>query len=385
METNASLAARAWGLASAAALAILALGCASPRQVGPPIDLEKPTSVDVLKKLMQDKEFTVKTEEKDYRIGPGDQLKIYLLGRDDILSESDQRDGFKITDNPNLFLPLIGAVPVHGKTVQELEKALKEAYDKFINDARPTVIMERYNYNQVTLLGGVSKSGPYALSPNDALLDVIFKAGGLSGGFQGGAAAGRYLKIYREKVNREERVTMSMDELLRRIKKGDEVLAREEIRVPIEDYLLTGSLLYNVPIKPNDIIYVPHSGSVMVQGDGVGNAGVATLGPSLRTVAEVITTRGGLNFAAKSEIDVQRSPPEGGDPQTIRMNIRKIMDRESPDFLLQDGDKVFVDTSPLRSAFSWFGNLVKQGSGLGVRAFVNPVGSGAIGGAGSTF
>lgn len=333
----------------------------------PPIDLEKPTSVEVLKKLMQSSDPRADAQ-KEYIIGAGDVLKIYMVGREDIIDETANKEGFKITENPNLFLPYVGSIRVHGKSAKELEADLKAAYTKFIVDPHPTVIIEKYEYHQVALIGAVNKPGKMGLQGGDTLLDAIFKAGGLRQGFNEGGAPGRYLKVYREALDREEKVKLSLDELIQRISKGDQVSSREEFRVPIEDYLLNGQLTYNIPLQPNDVIFVPSSGTVSVQGR-VNSPGVASLGPSLRTVTQIITARGGMRFGGKSNIEVVRSPRNDGEqPQVFRMDVRRMLDRTAPDFILQDGDQIFVDGSWLRSTLEFMGSILKSGSSTGVQA-----------------
>lgn len=349
---------------------LFAFGCASGTVLEPPVDLEQPPSLANLDALVN-APVTIPSPD-DYRIGPGDVLEIQLIGRPDVLGGGS---GIDITDNPTLTLPLIGTIRIHGKTPRELEAELREAYSQLIIDPQPSVIIKKFANFQVAVLGLVVSPMKYPFEPGDTLQEVVFKAGGLVSQRGGvGAAPGRYLKIYREKFDAEGRAA-SLDARIEALKTGRN-LPREDIAVPIEEFIQSGLLRYDLPVLPNDIIYIPPAGAVHVQGH-LNSQGVTFLGPSLRTLTQVVTARGGIRFGAKSRAEVVRIGADGR-PEVHVMNIRRMLKRQDPDFVLKDGDQIFIDPHWFRRAVEWVGGTISRGTAAGINATAtyNPVAPG---------
>lgn len=359
-------------------LALLA-GCAVPTRPsvppGPPIDLKRQIDERALERLLSE-ELQIR-RPTEYLLGPGDVINVQLVGRPDVLSSGPQGQerGVEITlsESSMISLPLIGAISVHGKTAGQLQEDLERAYSQFIRDPQPLVLVTFYNRNQVTVIGSVVESGKVPLEFGDTLLDAIFKAGGLSpGGRGGGLAPGRTLKIYREKVSHEQRMEMTMDELIEAITTREGVVPREEIVVPIEDLIFEGKLQYNLPLAPNDIVYVPPAGTASVIGR-VGGPGVAFLGPSVSSTTQVLTEMGGMRFSADSRIHVVR-PAGDGTFVTYTINGRRMLSRREPDFYIHDGDQLFVFGTRLRAVGEWLGDLFNASIRTGANATYSPMG-----------
>jgi polysaccharide export outer membrane protein len=307
---------------------------------------------------------------REYFLGPGDVLGITLVGRPDILGvtgEGAERFSVTVTESPMITLPLIGALVVHGKTSAQLEEELRTAYAKFIANPIPVVTVEKYYFNKVTVLGAVQTPGSYPLDFGDTLVDAVFKANGLSfGGKGGGLPPARYLKVYREKLNNKERAQMTQEEILEAYKEGTKILPREEIVIPIEQFILNGDMEYNIPLFPNDLVYIPGAGTVIVHGR-VAHPGVTFLGPSLRTLAQVITERGRLRYSAASIVEIVRTYPDGTQ-ESFYEHVRRVQRRDDPDFLMQDGDQVFIFTHPARDVLEFIGNIFRAGVSTGYNA-----------------
>lgn len=362
---------------AAALLAVGAMtGCTrgpSSAEIGPPEDPEHEAADARAREVLNSPDLQL-GEASDYVIGPGDVISLTMVGRPEVLNEDKEKSGYKVTvsASPNITLPMIGAIRVHGKTAAQLQDELRTAYTAFIQNPVPIVSVERLEYNQVNVLGAVNEPGRVQLEPGDTLAEAIFKAGGLSmGGKAGGLPPGRYLKIYREKVGRKERSDLTVEQLLDRIREQDRIAPRKEILVPIEQFIFSGELDYNIPLRANDIVYVPPAGAVIVHGP-VRDAGVTFLGPSLRTLSQVLTERRGLRFGAASRIELVRTFPDGT-RKSYFLNGRRILARQDRYFMLQDNDQVFVYRNFGRSVLESFGSIFRAGVSTGAQATYNPV------------
>ncbi len=365
------------GLGILLALTVV-VGCGSRRPVdiaGPPIDFTDSVDREEVDRLITTAEIQLRGQE-DYYLGPGDIVSIQLLGRSDILQPSTSGEGlaFTLTDSPYLTLPLIGAIQIHGKTPGQLQEDLRAAYSAYVRDPQPLVIIREFSRNKVTVLGAVRTPGAYPFRFGDTLLDVIFQAGGLNiAARSGGSAPGRYLKIYRERLTAEQAANMTLEEMVESITDGGRIVPREEIVIPIEDLLFNGVLEYNVPLRQNDIVYVIPAGTINMQGR-VQTPGITFLGPSLRTVAQAITERGGMRISADRKVEVVRTYPDGQNISYF-MNVREMLGHSRPDFTIRDGDEIFVYSTPHGELLEFLDKVV----GGSIKAGANYTYSPAIG------
>ncbi len=108
----------------------------------------------------------------EYRLGPGDKLKVVVFGHQDVSGE------FVIDGSGNIALPLVGQFKAGSLTVTEMQTSLQKTLnDKYIVD--PRISIEVLNYRPFFILGEVSRPGSY---PYVAGIDVT-QAVALGGGY----------------------------------------------------------------------------------------------------------------------------------------------------------------------------------------------------------
>lgn len=313
----------------------------------------------------------------EYVIGPGDLIAISLIGRPDLLGQPDPTEtGFavRITEGPNITLPFIGSVRAHGRTAPELEDDLRALYSKLIPNPAPVVEIREFRYNTYAVVGSVRTPGRFQLETGDTVIEAIFKAGGLTfGGATGGLPPARLLKVYRDRITQRERLSLPQKELLQRLTpEGSEVVVpKEEIIIPLDQFLLGGDLSYNIPLQPNDLIFVPPAGTVSVVGNAK-RARVVFLGPSVRTFSQVMTEVGGLEYKASTHAEIVRTNPDGTQ-EFMFIRARDIMRRRAPDIVMQDGDQIFIYRSIHRTILDALGSIFKVTAGGGVSATYSPI------------
>jgi polysaccharide export outer membrane protein len=109
----------------------------------------------------------------DYRLGPGDKLRIEVY-KDTQLSQAVQvRPDGKIT------LPLIGDIDANGKTPAELRDVITTALKEYVNNPSVTVIVVEATAAMAYIMGEVNHPGSVALQGDMTVLQALAMAGGL--------------------------------------------------------------------------------------------------------------------------------------------------------------------------------------------------------------
>ena len=108
-----------------------------------------------------------------YRLGPNDIVKIQVYGEEDLAVES------KVDGDGNMNVPLLGVVPVAGKTVQELQEYLiSRLASGYVRAPKVTAYVFKYRNFYVT--GEVKTPGGYPYEEGLSVQKAITLAGGLS-------------------------------------------------------------------------------------------------------------------------------------------------------------------------------------------------------------
>ncbi len=110
----------------------------------------------------------------DYKIGPGDVLRILTW------KEADFSGSFPVRFDGKITIPFVGDIDVAGRTPTELKGELEENIGRFVDVARVSVAIEQPNSARFFVLGKVSKQGVF---PYDGPLRIA-QALALAGGFE---------------------------------------------------------------------------------------------------------------------------------------------------------------------------------------------------------
>lgn len=110
---------------------------------------------------------------EDYRLGPGDRLKVTIFGHP---QESGE---FEVDGSGNLAYPLLGRVPARGRTLPALQEFIRVELDKkFIVD--PRVSIEVLNYRPFYIYGEVNRAGSYPFVSGLTIRRAVAIAGGFT-------------------------------------------------------------------------------------------------------------------------------------------------------------------------------------------------------------
>jgi polysaccharide export outer membrane protein len=121
----------------------------------------------------------VSAEEKpvDYRLGPGDAIRIMVFQNPDLTLES------RVSESGTITYPLIGAVEIGGLSVgaaeQKIAAGLKEG--GFVQQPQVNIVLTQVRGSQVSVLGQVSRPGRFPIeTANTKLTEMLATAGGIA-------------------------------------------------------------------------------------------------------------------------------------------------------------------------------------------------------------
>jgi polysaccharide export outer membrane protein len=163
----------------------------------------------------------------EYRIGPGDQLQIFVWRNPEVSVAIPVRPDGKIST------PLVEDMVAIGKTPTELARDLEKALAKYIRTPLVTVIVTGFVGTfgeQIRVVGQAANPKALSYRQNMTLLDVIIEVGGLTED-----AAGNRAKLIRQ-VGGNKTV----------------------LQVRLQD-LIEGDITKNVAMRPGDIIIIPQT------------------------------------------------------------------------------------------------------------------------------
>lgn len=250
----------------------------------------------------------------EYNIGPRDLLEIKVFE----LPELNQT--VRVAEDGTVSLPLVGSVKVGGMSRIAAERKIAELLQaRYVKNARVSVFVKEYQSNLVAVIGAVEKPGQYELLGRQSLLELISRAGG----FRENAADSLFV--------------------IRNNGQGEMM----SVEIDIDELIIGGNALLNIPLQPHDVINVPADKIVPVYVFGeVKNPGAIPVRKSKGiTLLQAITQAGGLTEdASRSGVTVKRRDKDGKETQ-IRVSLRAVIKGKKPDIELQEGDVVIVSAS----------------------------------------
>ena len=114
-----------------------------------------------------------------YTLGGGDQVRLITFGEDQLTGD------FRVDDQGNMALPLLGEVHAAGLTPERLSGRIAGDLKQRNLLQNPSVSVEVSSYRPIYVLGEVAKPGEYPYQPGMTMLTTVAIAGGFTyRGFQ---------------------------------------------------------------------------------------------------------------------------------------------------------------------------------------------------------
>lgn len=235
----------------------------------------------------------------DYVIGPGDELLIRLNGA----VELDAR--VTVDRNGLIRLPRIGAVPVSGVRVAELEDYLRNRIARLFKNFTLSTSLGQLRSIRIYVMGQARQPGSYVVSSLSTLVSAVFASGGPA-------------------------PTGSM-RAIRLMRNGAQVA-----EIDLYALLGQGDKSGDTALLPGDVIVVPPAGPRVAVLGAHHHPAIYELRPQGESIAQVLGHGGGQSVATLPQFamleSVARSP--GGKRVIDKVQLA----RDGSRYLLQDGD-----------------------------------------------
>lgn len=145
----------------------------------------------------------VEAANQEYRVGPGDILRVAVYGNNDLSTRVTVRPDGRIT------LPLINEIAVQGKTVNQVTLEITEGYRRFVQDARVSVVIEEVHSYRVFVTGRVIRPGDFESRTGITVIQAL----ALAGGPARGADVDHIVVLRRAANGRDERYEVSLTDI----------------------------------------------------------------------------------------------------------------------------------------------------------------------------
>ena len=110
----------------------------------------------------------------EYKLGPGDKVRITVFGEDALSGE------FIVANNGAVAVPLVGEVHAGGLSPEALQVAVQEKLMSTGMVKSPRVSADVISYRPYFILGEVQKPGQYAYSVGMTITKAVATAGGFT-------------------------------------------------------------------------------------------------------------------------------------------------------------------------------------------------------------
>ena len=239
----------------------------------------------------------------DYKLGPGDILKITVFDYPNLTTEE------RVSESGTISFPLLGKVAIGGLSTDEAKNLITTRLngEGFVKDAHVTVLVTQFASKQVSVIGDVNKPGKYPLEKSSTIVDLLSQAGGVN-------------------TNGGDRAI-----LIRPAKEGG-----KETKTEIDLYaLFQGTDSKQLEVVNGDIIYVPRAQVFYVYGE-VQRPGMIRLERNM-TITHAISAAGGLTpKGTENGIKLKRRDGQG---------VMQTIDDVEPTELVKPDDILYVRES----------------------------------------
>lgn len=257
----------------------------------------------------------------EYVIGPGDEIKVQLFGKDakELVLTVD-REGV-------VAFPQIGPITLAGLGFAQAKATLAEQIKQKMIGVSASITMGQLRSIRIFALGDVFRPGSYTVSGLATLSHALFASGGV------------------KKIGSLRNIELKRD-------------GRRVGTIDLYDFLLKGDTSKDVRLLPGDVVFVPPIGKTAAIAGEVVRPAIYEL-KNEQTVGDMLKLAGGLlPNAYTSKALIERFNPRG-DKQVLNVGLAGI----GLTTMLHNGDviKVFPATEFESNQVLLIGNIKRPG------------------------
>jgi polysaccharide export outer membrane protein len=270
----------------------------------------------------------------------GANLPSQKIGKDDLLNLTiygapELSRTLRVQEDGAIRLPMTNSsVKAAGLMPNELESSVAEAIRnaKILVEPLVTVTVTEYRSRPVSVVGAVVHPTTFQAVGDMTLLEALGRAGGLA------PSAGSEILISTAASSETRRI--SLRALL------------EEAKPEV-----------NIKLQGGEHIRVPEAGRVFVIGNVKRPGAFPIQDADGASVLKILAYSEGLTQYASKVAYVYRKSNVGAAPHEIAVEIRKLMERKEPDFVLKANDVLYVpEDGKRRATFTTLEKLLLFGS-----------------------
>jgi polysaccharide biosynthesis/export protein len=262
---------------------------------------------------------------------PEDFVKLTLapgfLVSLNVLDDADMTGAFRIDQNGDIAVPVLGTMHIAGGTVSQARVQIRKKLmdDQILKDPQVNLAVLEYTASEVTIVGEVTSPGKYPLLAPRTLVDVLALAGGTT------ITAGNEIQITRSGANVKP---IPESTLVHYSRATDPDAVKQAI------------------VNPGDTVLVKRAGIVYVLGAVIRPGGYVMQEEGTLSVLQAISLANGTAVAAKTgTIYLLRRNADGSEAD-IALPYKKLIRGQSAEVQLQAKDVLYVPTSELKAIFS---------------------------------
>ena len=261
-------------------------------------------------------------------------LPAESIGRNDLI-------GITVYDSPELTrtvrvdsdgtirLPMLkNHIRAAGLYPEELENAIKAALvnEEILVDPIVTVSVVEYRSRPINVSGAVRNPMTFQATGGVTLLDAISEAGGLT------ENAGSDILVVRQQPGAEGKPSNLIQ------------------RIPVSGLIDSMDPSLNLRLEGGDVVRVPGAGSFYVLGNVKGPGVFPITNGSESSVLKALALTHGLDQYSQHVGYIFRTEGGTGGKSEIPVQVKKILDRKSPDVPLMANDILYIPEASGRRA-----------------------------------
>jgi len=262
-------------------------------------------------------------------LGGSQNLPVGKIGDNDLLGVTvydapPLTGSVRVSEEGNIRLPMVKQpIRAAGLYPKDLEKKIAAVLvkDHLLVDPIVTVTIMEYDSRPITVAGAVNSPVTFQAMGPVTLLDAISRAGGLT------ANAGSEILISSPAPGSGGKNTTLIQ------------------RVPVTDLFDNASPALNIDLHGGEVVRVPEAGRVYVVGDVKKPGYYYVTGGSQSSIMKALAFSNGLGQHSGHVAYIYRKESGSGGRNEIPVQLKKIMDRKSPDVALKANDILYIPES----------------------------------------